>query len=107
MQMILKAWDSDEQPQQSLYKSTVALLFLGTPHRGSQYSDMGETMRRLVSAIGFDATNQNLRTLEIDGPLLEDCDERFQKIRRRCGFKIHTFHEGTLSTFFSSVGHRL
>lgn len=53
-------------------------------------------MRRVASIVGFDTAAQNLRTLEIDGALLEICDERFQKLRDRQQekFEVHTFQEG-------------
>ena len=91
--MLLEANESDEKVQQALCKSTQAILFLGTPHRGSAYADMGETIRRIVSITGFDAANQNILALQIDSALLEKCDERFQKLRNRYGFEIHTFQE--------------
>jgi hypothetical protein len=91
--MLLCASESDRKVQQDLCNSTQAILFLGTPHRGSAYAGVGETIRRIVSHAGFDTANQNIRALEIDGALLERCDERFQKLRNRCGFEIHTFQE--------------
>jgi ankyrin repeat domain-containing protein 50 len=91
--MLLKAWDGEQESVRQLFGSTLAVLFLGTPHQGSKYSSPGEVIRRLVSAVGFDAASQNIRTLEIDSPILEDCDQRFQKIHKRGGFRVFTFQE--------------
>ncbi|KAH0556307.1 hypothetical protein GP486_005765 [Trichoglossum hirsutum] len=91
--MLLRASESDGKIQQDLCNSTQAILFLGTPHRGSDYTDIGETIRHIVSTAGFDTANQNIRALEIDSGLLENCDERFQKLRTRHKFEIHTFQE--------------
>ncbi|KAI9780640.1 MAG: hypothetical protein M1839_006581 [Geoglossum umbratile] len=91
--MLLRASESDGTAQQDLCNSTQAILFLGTPHRGSAYANLGEAIRRIVSIAGFDAANQNIRALEVDGGLLENCDEHFQKLRQRRGFEVHTFQE--------------
>src|SRR6266516_1914630 len=91
--MLLRASESDRKDQQGLCNSTHAILFLGTPHRGSEFTEMGETIRSIISLAEFDTANQNIRALEIDGALLENCDERFQKLRNRCRFEIHTFQE--------------
>jgi hypothetical protein len=91
--MLLRASESDGKAQQDLCNSTQAILFLGTPHRGSAYANLGEVIRRIVSIAGFDAANQNIRALEVDGGLLENCDEHFQKLRQRRGFEVHTFQE--------------
>lgn len=101
--------ESEEEIQKTLCISTEAILFLGTPHRGSDYADMGETVRRIVSISGFDTANQNIQALQVDGGLLEHCDERFQKLRKHCEFKIHTFQEahGIRGTSFFGLNEKV
>ena len=92
--MLLRANESERERDQNIYRSTNAILFLGTPHRGGNFADWGETARRIVSAVGFDTSHQNIRDLAIDSPMLEDCRERFFKLHNRRKFEICTFQEG-------------
>ena len=91
--MLLLSSDSGKETDKQLCESTKAVLFFGTPHRGSSFADLGETMRRIASALGFDTAKQNIRTLEIDSGMLEECQKRFQQLTLRRNIKIHTFHE--------------
>lgn len=92
--MLLRANESEGGRDKDIYLSTKAILFLGTPHRGGNLTDWGETARRIVSAAGFDTGHQNIRDLAIDSPMLEDCRERFLKLHDRRKFEICTFQEG-------------
>jgi hypothetical protein len=91
--MLLRASESEGERERNIYESTNAILFLGTPHRGGNFAEWGETVRSIVSAVGFDTTRQNIRDLAIDSPMLEDSHERFLKLDTRRKFKIRTFHE--------------
>jgi hypothetical protein len=95
LQLLLRANENNVDSHQQLCNSAIATLFLGTPHRGSTYADMGETVRRVASIAGFDTASQNIQTLEVDGALLENCDERFQKLceRLKRHYEVHTFQE--------------
>ena len=92
--MLLRASDSEGERDKNIYLSTKAILFLRTPHRGGNFTDWGETARRIVSTAGFDTGHQNIRDLAIDSPMLEDCRERFFKLHNRRKFEICTFQEG-------------
>ena len=92
--MLLRASDSEGERDKNIYLSTKAILFLRTPHRGGDFTDWGETARRIVSTAGFDTGHQNIRDLAIDSPMLEDCRERFFKLHNRRKFEIFTFQEG-------------
>ncbi|KAL3418862.1 hypothetical protein PVAG01_09083 [Phlyctema vagabunda] len=109
--LLLRSNESNDLKHQDLCNSTIATLFLGTPHRGSAYADIGETMRHVVTIVGFDTANQNLRALEIDSALLENCDERFQKLRDRqkLHHEVHTFQEalGMKGTQFMSLNDKV
>jgi hypothetical protein len=73
--------------------STSAVLFLGTPHRGSGYAPLGDTLRRVVSAFGFDTNDRNIRALRFDSPELELSREEFLRLWRRRNFTVRTFQE--------------
>jgi len=92
--MLLRASESGEEREQNIYDSTNGILFLGTPHRGSNLAEWGETTRRIISAIGFDTNRQNIHNLAIDSSILEDNHERFLKLYNRRKFEICTFQEG-------------
>jgi len=92
--MLLRSNESERERDQDVYRSTKAIFFLGTPHRGGNYADWGETARRIVSAAGFDTAHQNIRDLAVDAPMLEDNRERFFKLYSRKKFEIYTFQEG-------------
>jgi hypothetical protein len=54
---------------------------------------MGETLRRVVSAVGFDTNDRNLRTLAFDSTELEMSREEFIKIWRARSLQVRTFQE--------------
>jgi len=91
--MLLYADSSNKNTYQDLYRSTKAILFLGTPHRGSDYAELGETIRGIVKAIDFNTADQNTRALKIDDQFLKSSHERFQMLHKRGGFEVYTFQE--------------
>ena len=82
-QTFLHATDSTQQQDQELSKSIKAILFLGTPHKGSGAADIGEFVRSVVSAIGADTAKQNLKALQIDNNSLQECHKRFLQLLKR------------------------
>ncbi|KAH6887430.1 hypothetical protein B0T10DRAFT_538906 [Thelonectria olida] len=79
---------------QSIYTSTYAIIFMGTPHRGSSYAELGLTAQRLAKAMGFDTNDELLRNLKFDGSYLELLREEFSKMLDQHIFKVYTFQEG-------------
>jgi hypothetical protein len=63
------------------------------PHRGSGSASMGETLRRVVSAVGFDTNDRNLRTLAFDSTELEMSREELIKMWRVRSLQVRTFQE--------------
>lgn len=91
--MLLRASRSDDKSYQDVFMSTNAIFFFGTPHAGSQFADLGDTLRRIVGAIGFDTADQNLLTLKPDSVMLEQCREEFHILYNRARFEVYTFQE--------------
>lgn len=91
-----RSWQatSYEEDLQTVYESTAAVIFMGTPHRGSQYAPWGMIVRNIAVASGFDASDRNLRDLKIDSPVLELLREAFSKMLKEERFDIYTFQEG-------------
>src|SRR5204862_7284850 len=76
-QVLWRASLENDSSLLSVYKSTHAILFLGTPHRGSEWAQSGDTLRRIATVAGFDTSNKNIRALEIDSSELNTCQENF------------------------------
>ncbi|KAH8803520.1 hypothetical protein F5884DRAFT_508819 [Xylogone sp. PMI_703] len=93
----LAASADDDPLLLDIYTSTEAIFFFGTPHRGSNQAETLEIVRRIVSASGFDAADQNLRALQVNGSELERIHAAFMKLfvnQSRHSFRVITFKEG-------------
>lgn len=79
----------------SVYTSTYATIFFGTPHRGSQDAAWGDAIRSLLSWTMIDTSSSLLRELNPQGggsKLDELCDAFNQMLQDR-DFKVYTFVE--------------
>lgn len=85
--------ESYEPEWRAIYQATRAILFLGTPHSGSQFADWGHIARNVVSAVGFDASNSILQDLQVDASILDSLSDDFSKILREESFWVFTFME--------------
>ena len=94
-QVLCRAAAEPESPLLDIYKCTDAILFLGTPHRGSSKAETAEMLRKIVSASGFSTSKGNIRALHFDSSELEGIHERFMKLKENglCHFEIRTFQE--------------
>lgn len=96
LQVLRRAASDDTEPTLlDIYTSTKAILFLGTPHRGSGKAEIAEVVRRIISATGFDTTDQNIRALQVSSLELELFHELFMNLynRKYRQFKVLTFQE--------------
>ncbi|KAL9626840.1 MAG: hypothetical protein Q9204_007002, partial [Flavoplaca sp. TL-2023a] len=93
-----------------IYSSTEAILFLGTPHRGSSKAEIAEVVRKIISVSGFDTSDQNIRALQINSFELEYIHENFMRLYERQGrhFKVLTFQEakGVVGTSYLKFNER-
>ena len=78
--------------RRKIYSSTKALLFLGTPHRGSGYAGWGE-IARCLAAVVFDTSPSSLKHLEIHNESLMQLEKHFDDLIYRRDFWIKTFIE--------------
>ncbi|KAF7136982.1 hypothetical protein CNMCM5793_006733 [Aspergillus hiratsukae] len=78
-----------------IVRSTSAVIFLGTPHRGSaKLADIGEAFRRAASIIlRVDSNSTIVRALGADSPELEVGRESFIVLWRKYKFSVKTFQE--------------
>jgi hypothetical protein len=93
LKLLLRASRSKTENYQQVFRAAKAVLFLGTPHSGSQFAQMGETLTAIARAAGFDTANQNLMALKPDSALLEGCREDFHALYSEGSFEMITFQE--------------
>lgn len=78
---------------QLTFPATRAILFLGTPHRGSSYASWGEIARRIASTVLIDTSTSLLSALQVDSSELELIREEFSKMLRDPRLRIYSFQE--------------
>ena len=78
---------------QNIANSTTALVFLGTPHRGSNLASWGKIAASVAAAALFDVHKSNLRHLDTNGEGLSQLEKNFGRLLYRRTFKIHSFQE--------------
>ncbi|KAL6354179.1 hypothetical protein LRP88_12513 [Fusarium phalaenopsidis] len=91
------ALSSTSQPDElsNIVKSTAAVIFLGTPHRGSpDLSALGAWARSVLSGLRFQTTSAILDTLGLKTTDLERSQEAFSGLWFKHGFRVKTFQEG-------------
>jgi hypothetical protein len=72
----------------------IGTIFMGTPHRGSNYADLGLLIRGFAKAAQFDTSDALLKDLKVDATLLEILNDSFGNIYRRRKFELTTIEEG-------------
>jgi hypothetical protein len=102
----------DEEPDLAdIYKSTTAILFLGTPHRGSDMAHRAKTLERIVAVAGFDTNTRNVKGLLPGSVELQDCHENFMRLYEKRGrhFRVRTFQEakGMIGTSFLRLSRKV
>ncbi|EFX03482.1 hypothetical protein CMQ_410 [Grosmannia clavigera kw1407] len=89
-----KAARLEDQDLRDMYECTYAIVFFGTPHRGSSYAKIGLVAERIVKTVGFAANDKLLRDLKPDGTHLEILREDFSTMLEDRAFKVYSFQEG-------------
>lgn len=85
---------ADGHSLRDIYESTYAIIFFGTPHRGSSYAKIGRRARDIAVLAGFDASDALLRSLEPDAEILTILSDDFARMLFDNSFKVHSFQEG-------------
>ncbi|OBR16008.1 LipA and NB-ARC domain-containing protein [Colletotrichum higginsianum IMI 349063] len=87
--------DRNQEDARSIFISTYGIIFLGTPHAGSDMATWGLVLQRMADAIAprkvFESESILLKTLKRDNETLESISNHFLDIYQR--FKIHMAHE--------------
>jgi hypothetical protein len=94
-EVLRRSNESTQGILKDIVSSTSAVVFLGTPHRGShKLAHIGDVFRRTASVIlRVDSNDTILRTLGADSPELELGRESFIILWRKYGFSVKTFQE--------------
>lgn len=86
----------DEPKFGKLLESTYGILFLGTPHGGSDKEKMGQVLRRFAN-LACDTNKKILDVLSPKSEVLAIIEQRFQRYCRNSQglhqIKIHNCHE--------------
>lgn len=92
--MLSASEQSDDEVFRQIVGATAAVIFLGTPHRGSlDLVHLGNMGRAVVGALGFDTTTAVLDALGLKTSDLERSQESFSRLWRKYDFEVKTFQE--------------
>ncbi|OJJ65847.1 hypothetical protein ASPBRDRAFT_98662, partial [Aspergillus brasiliensis CBS 101740] len=91
-EMLRRSDGSEEELCKDIIRSTAAVIFLSTPHHGSEFATLAEVARFAANAIGMDTNNKILGAL-VNGPELEIGRESFIVLWRKYDFSVKTFQE--------------
>lgn len=86
--------DANKEDERSVYISTFGIIFLGTPHSGSELAAWGEMLQRMVGFVPrriFDSEPVLIKTLRSNSETLRAINLAFTNMVGR--FKIHLVHE--------------
>lgn len=92
---MLASCDVAETPRyKCIVDLTLAVMFFGTPHRGSKdLASVGEIARKAVGVL-FDTTSAALDSLGLKTTDLERSQEHFSRLWRQQNFLVKTWQEG-------------
>ncbi|KAH8666069.1 hypothetical protein BGZ61DRAFT_461584 [Ilyonectria robusta] len=94
-EMLARSSISTESNFKNIVESTAAIIFLGTPHRGSpDLSALGEWARSFLSILRMETTSAILDTLGLKTTDLERAQESFSGLWQQYDFRVKTFQEG-------------
>lgn len=94
-EMLASSSNSIEDRLENVVASTVAVIFLGTPHRGSpDLAAIGDRARSVLSAFRLRTNPAILDALRLKTKDLERAQESFSAVWRQYGFRVKTFQEG-------------
>ncbi|PNP57040.1 hypothetical protein THARTR1_02882 [Trichoderma harzianum] len=93
--MLARSSSSPEAELRDVAESTASIIFLGTPHRGSQdVAALGEVVRSVISSLGMETTPVILDALGLKTTDLSRAQEDFSMLWQKYDFQIKTFQEG-------------
>jgi hypothetical protein len=85
-------------------QSTAAIVFLGTPHRGSGAAALGDVARRVASILLVSTNAALLDSLGLKNSDLERCQHYFSTLWDTHRFEVKTFQESKPWTGYNVAG---
>ncbi|KAF5682018.1 hypothetical protein FCIRC_5230 [Fusarium circinatum] len=96
-EMLSRSSSSTRREHQDILESVEAVIFLGTPHRGSvDIAAKGEVARSLLTALGVATTPVILDSLGLKNTDLERAQEEFSRLWHTSNLRVKTFQEGLI-----------
>lgn len=94
-QMLASSSHSTEDRLKDVVASTAAVIFMGTPHRGSpDLATLGDRARNIISTFRVRTNPAILDALRLKTSDLEIAQESFSAVWRQYNFRVKTFQEG-------------
>lgn len=94
-EMLAQSAMATEEGPKNIVDSTSAVVFLGTPHRGSpELAALGEWARSLISTFRMETNDAILNALNLRTTDLERAQESFSALWFKYDFRVKTFQEG-------------
>lgn len=94
--MLVNAEVSENPSHLNILTSTAAIIFMGTPHRGSQdLAGLGEVARKVASLMLMDTNPSVLDSLGLRNDDLVRSNRTFMRLWRNHDFRVKTFEEGS------------
>jgi hypothetical protein len=104
-QVLIQSKDAEFKPElRAILQSTRAVIFLGTPHRGSDWA--GFAAKITILAAGK-RDEKVLQTLKVDSEVLERLMDQFAVLLKKDAFKVHSFIEGQSVTDISGFNDKV
>lgn len=70
------------------------IVFLGTPHRGSEFASWGEIASNLATLALQDPHKKIVEALEVNSEVLDNIHDEFVQVAIKQGIRMHSFQEG-------------
>jgi hypothetical protein len=83
----------DAHDATAIRKSTAAVTFMGTPHRGSRLASYAEMAVKCIKATGIKANTAAVEKLKLDSDDLEELGSQFGSLLQSERIKVLTFFE--------------
>lgn len=94
-EMLASSSNSNDSWLKNVVTSTSAVIFLGTPHRGSgELATLGDRARSMISAFRIKTNPAILDALRLKTKDLERAQEAFSTVWSQFDFRVKTFQEG-------------
>ncbi|KAK4074996.1 uncharacterized protein Triagg1_4660 [Trichoderma aggressivum f. europaeum] len=90
---------SNSEELQDILNSTSAVIFLGTPHRGSSVASLGAIARKAASLLLLDTNSSIVDSLALKNADLSRCQDVFSSLWAKHDFQVKSFQEGLAFKF--------